>query len=106
MLYKENYLKHGMWECGTSIMAVLVLTQLTEFLAKYSIPDLPQPLCLPDPFLFPKLNMILKGRRFQTMEDIIKNATNDLKVIQQTAIEQCFQSWKRWCEWCIAAQRN
>jgi hypothetical protein len=27
-------------------------------------------------------------------------------VIQQTAIEQCFQSWKRWCEWCIAAQRN
>jgi hypothetical protein len=40
-------------------------------------------LSFPDLFLFPKLKMTLKGRRFQTVEDIIRNVTNELKAIQQ-----------------------
>jgi hypothetical protein len=38
------------------------------------------------------------------MEDIITNATNDLKVIPQTSYEQRIQKWKRKWERCIAAQ--
>jgi hypothetical protein len=37
-------------------------------------------------FLFPKLNVTLNGRRFQTAEDIT-NATNDLKAKPQTSLE-------------------
>jgi hypothetical protein len=46
--------------------------------------------------------MTLKGIRFQTVEDIIKNAMNDLKAIQKPAFEQCLQKWKRQWELCIA----
>jgi transposase len=80
-------------------------------LAKYSIPTLPQPLYSPDLsppdiFLFPKLKITLKGRRFQTVEDTIVNATNYLKAIPQTCFEQFFQKWKRWWKRCIAAQED
>jgi hypothetical protein len=37
-------------------------------------------------FLFPKLKMTLKGWRFQTVEDITKNETSYLKVIQQPSV--------------------
>jgi hypothetical protein len=46
-------------------------------------------------YLNPK--MMLKGR-FQTVEDIITNTTNDLKVTQQTSYEQCFHKRKRLCK--------
>jgi len=38
--------------------------------------------------------MILKGRRFQTAEDIIMNRTNKVRVIVHTPFKQCFQKWK------------
>jgi transposase len=68
-----------------------------QLLAKHSIPTLPQLPYSPDLFpsdffLFPKLKITLKGR-FQTVEDIITNAMNDLKAIPQTSFKQCFQNW-------------
>jgi hypothetical protein len=54
----------------------------------------------PYSFVFLKLKITLKGR-FQTAEDIITNATDNLKAITQTSFEQCFQKWKRWWERCI-----
>jgi hypothetical protein len=73
-------------------------------LAKHSIPTLPHDLSPPDFFLFPKLKITLKGRTFQRVEDIITNATNDLKVIPQISFQQHFRKWKKWWERCIAAQ--
>jgi transposase len=63
---------------------------IRQFLAKHSIPTLPQPsyspeLSPPDFFLFPKLRITFKRKRFQIMEDIITNVTNDLKAIPQTS---------------------
>jgi hypothetical protein len=49
----------------------------------------------PDIFLFPTLKITFKGSIFQTVEDIITNATNDLMAIPQTSFKQCFQKWKR-----------
>jgi hypothetical protein len=60
----------------------------------------------PDFLLFPKLQMSLKVRRFQTAEDIIMNITKELREIPQKSSEQCFQKWKRQQEWCTAPQRN
>jgi hypothetical protein len=78
-------------------------------LAKHPIPTLPQTpyspgLSPPDVFLFPKLKITLKRKRFQTVDDMIINATNDLKVTPQTTFEECFQKWERQWEWCIAVQ--
>jgi hypothetical protein len=83
---------------------------IRELLAKNSIPTLPQPppnspaLSHSNYFLFPKLKIILKGRRFQTVEDIITKVTNDLKAILQTSFDQCFQKYKRRWKSCIAVQ--
>jgi hypothetical protein len=38
------------------------------------------------------------------VEDIIANATKDLKAIPQISFEQRLQTWKRRWERCIAAQ--
>jgi transposase len=68
---------------------------IRQFLATHPIPTIPQPpyspnLSPPDVFLFPKLKITLKGGRFQTVEDIITNAANDLKAIPQTSFKQRF----------------
>jgi len=48
-------------------------------------------------FLFPKLKSSLKGRRFQTVEEIEENSTQDLRAIPQNT----FQNWKKRWERCI-----
>jgi hypothetical protein len=69
-------------------------------LAKHPIPTLSQTpssprLSPPNNFLFPKLKITLKRKRFQSVDDIITNAKNDLKVTPQTSFEECFQKWER-----------
>jgi histone-lysine N-methyltransferase SETMAR len=86
----------GSWLLNLDNAPAHTVLPIRQFLAKHSIPNLPQPpyspdLSPPDFFLFPKLKFTLKGRRFQTVEDIITNVTNDLKVIPQTSFKQCFQ---------------
>jgi hypothetical protein len=52
-----------------------------SFLAKHQTSVVPHTPCVPnlapaDFFLFPKLKTTLRGRRFQTIEEIQKNITN------------------------------
>jgi len=50
-----------------------------------------------DFWLFPKLKIPLKGKRFESREDIMQNATDLLKKIPQEAFQKCFQQWQdRW----------
>jgi len=47
--------------------------------------------------LFPQLKSSLKGRRFQTIEEIEENWTRDLRAIPQNKFQDEFQNWrKRW----------
>jgi hypothetical protein len=77
-------------------------------LAKHSLPIFPQTsLHLTSTlltFYIPSTNTTLKGRRFQTVGDIITDVNNDFKVIPQTSFQQKFQKWKRQWERHIAAQ--
>jgi len=50
-------------------------------------PDLDQA----DFFLFPKIKTILKGRRFQTIEEIQENAIRELRAITESAFQEAFQ---------------
>jgi len=48
-----------------------------------------------DFFLFPKLKTTLKGRRFQTIEEIQENAVRELPAITESAFQEAFQQWKK-----------
>jgi hypothetical protein len=50
-----------------------------------------------DFWLFPKLKMPLKGTRFESREDITRNATAQLDMIPQEAFQKCFQQWQDCC---------
>ncbi|UYV81520.1 hypothetical protein LAZ67_20001421 [Cordylochernes scorpioides] len=52
-------------------------------------------LALNDFFLFPKLKMALKGRRFDTRESIIADSKKVLKKIPKDAFSKCFKSWEK-----------
>ena len=50
-----------------------------------------------DFFLFPKLKITLKGRCFQTKEEIQAKAITELCTITDSAFQEAFQQWtKRW----------
>jgi len=46
----------------------------------------------------------LKGRRFQTIEEIQENAIRELFTITESAFQEAFQRWKKRWEWCIASK--
>jgi transposase len=78
-----------------------------NFLAKNEMTIVPQPPYSPDLapadfFLFPKLKSTLKGRRFDTFDEIQKNSTKALFAIPKEAF-QCWQ--KRW-ERGVASEGN
>src|SRR5215469_11371107 len=79
---------------------------IREFLAKQETIVVPQPpysrdLAPADFFLFPKSKSTLKGRRFQTVEEIKENSLQDLRAIPQNTFQDAFQNWKKRSERCI-----
>jgi len=46
----------------------------------------------------------LKGRRFQTIEEIQENAIRELRAITGIVFQEAFQQWKKVWEWCIASR--
>ncbi|UYV67645.1 hypothetical protein LAZ67_5001444 [Cordylochernes scorpioides] len=70
---------------------------------------LPQPPYSPDIapnyfFLFPKLKAVLKGRHFDTRDDIIEKSLLALKSIPKELYKNCFDNLgKRW-RWCVEAR--
>jgi len=90
--------------CAASAVASLLVH---EFLTKHETTFVPQPPCSPDLapadfFLFPKWKKSsLKGRRFQTKEEIEENSIRDLRIVPQNTFQYASQKWnKRW-ERCI-----
>ena len=71
---------------------------VNEFLAKNSTNIIEQPSYSPDMapadfFLFPKLKLLLRGTRFQSIEDIKKNSRRELQSIPENAFKKCFDDW-------------
>jgi len=80
-----------------------------EFLATKQITVLEHPAYSPDLapsefFPFQKIKEILKGRRFDDIDDIRSNTPAALKVIPQNQIRNCFEGWTRCWLRCIASQ--
>ena len=82
-----------------SVKQFLVLKEITTLHHPPYSPDLAS--C--DFFLFPKLKGILKGTRFQGVEDIKTSMTRHLKTITKEEFSQCFKVWLKRMEKCIKA---
>ena len=82
-----------------------------EFLAKNNTPSLPHPPYSPDLapadfFLFPKMKLRLKGRRFGTIAEIQDESQRVLNQLTREDFQTAFQEWqKRWTR-CIDAEGN
>jgi len=57
-----------------------------------------------DFFLFPKFKTTLKGRCFQTTEEIQENSIRKLRAITESAFQEAFQQWKKCWERFIASR--
>jgi transposase len=77
---------------------------IQSFLAEHGIPVVRQAPYSPDMapcdfWLFSKLKRLLKGSRFDSREDIMRNATNELRSLPEEIFQKCFQQWKeRWAK--------
>ena len=57
-------------------------------------------------FLFPKLKMNLKGRRFQTLEEIQAESQAVLNTLLENDFQECFKNWQRRWGRCQASERG
>jgi len=100
------------WETQTSMLhhdnaPAYASLLIRTYMAKYQTSVVPHPTYSPelaraDLFLFLKLKTILKGRRFQPIEEIQKNAIRELRAITESAFQEAFQQRKEGWERCIA----
>jgi hypothetical protein len=54
--------------------------------------------------LFPKLKMKLKGRRFQTLEEIQLESQAVLNTLRENDFQECFKKWQRHWDHCQASE--
>ena len=82
---------------------------IQAFLVKNNMPLVRQAPYSPDLapcdfWLFPKLKLTLKGRQFQSREDIMKKSTEELQGIAEVEFKRCFQKWQKRWEKCVHHQ--
>ena len=79
-----------------------------RILADNNMTVVPQPPYSPDLapsdfFLFPKLKMKLKGRRFQTLEEMQAESQAVLNALRENDFQECFKNWQRCWDRCQAS---
>jgi len=57
-----------------------------------------------DLFFFPKLKMKLKGRIFQTLEEIHAESQAVLNTLRENDFQECFKNCQRLCDRCQASE--
>ena len=92
-------------QCAGSRVILLIRSDL----AKRQTSVVPRPPYSPDLapadfFLFPKLKTTLKGRHFQSIDEIQENAIRELRAITESEFQDAFQKWKKRWERCIASR--
>lgn len=80
-----------------------------EFLAKNNMATVPHPPYSPDLapcdfYLFPKMKIALKGRRFDSIEDIQVESQRVLNTLHPSDFQECFQKWEQRWDRCIHAR--
>ena len=81
---------------------------VTDYLARVRLSVVPQPPYSPDLspsdfFLFPRLKRALKGKHWDSIQDIQQNVGAALKDIPKEVYEDAFRAWKTRLQKCIDA---
>jgi hypothetical protein len=95
-----------MREHGSCIMTTPLIQNL---LAKHNIPVVRQAPYSPDMgpcdfWLFPRPKTQLKGTRFESRDDIIRNMTAKLYSIRKKTFQKCQEKWRSRWEKCVQSQ--
>ncbi|PNF25826.1 hypothetical protein B7P43_G11746 [Cryptotermes secundus] len=80
-----------------------------EFLAKNKMAVVPHPPYSPDLapcdfFLFPKMKIKLKGRRFDTVEEIQVETQTVLNTLTKKDFQDAFEKWQKCWDRCMRSQ--
>jgi len=83
--------------------------KVSQFLAKNNMTVIPHSpyshdLAPCDLFLFPKLKLRMKGRTFNTIEEIQEESQRVLDTFPQRDFQRCFQAWQKHWDHCIRAK--
>jgi hypothetical protein len=90
-------LHHDNAPCHTSLL-------VRKFLSNKNITVCPHPPC--DFWLFPKVKMTMKGKRFESIQDIEAATTAQLKTLTKEDFQNCFRKWQeRWYK-CVRSERE
>ena len=57
-----------------------------------------------DFFLFPKLKTLLKGKRFDAIDEIKEKSKEKWLAIPKNAFQECFEDWKKRWHKCIICE--
>jgi [histone H3]-lysine36 N-dimethyltransferase SETMAR len=99
----------GLWFLQHDNAPAHTALSIRDFLAQKQISVLPHPPYSPDLapcdfFLFPKIKLDLKGKRFDDIETIQSNLAAQLKRLTPQDFQHCFEQWyKRWDK-CISSE--
>lgn len=100
-LWRDNswLLHHDNAPAHTSLL-------VREYLTKNQVTIIAQAPYSPDMapadfFLFPKLKIPLRGRRFDSIEDIKQNSKRELLAIPKSSFSRAFEGWKRRWHTCV-----
>jgi transposase len=98
------------WQLHHDNALALSSDLIQSFLTKHGIPVVHQAPYSPDMapcdfWLFPKLKRPLKGSRFDSREDIMRNVTKELRNLSKEAFQECFRQWKECWAKCVESQR-
>jgi hypothetical protein len=106
---RSQLFQSGRWLLHHDNAPAHTALSIQEFLAEKKIPVVPHPPYSPDLapcdfFLFPRIKMKLKGRRFD--DDTIKmNTTRELNMLSREDFQRCFQKWQeRWDKCILSAE--
>ena len=82
-----------------------------QFVAKNKIAVIPHPPYSPDLepcdfFQFSKLKLKLKGSWFDTIEEIQAESQQMLDTLTEKDLQEVFQKWRRWLDWCLHVGGN
>jgi hypothetical protein len=97
--------------CMKTMLPVNIAISVEGVLTKKGIPVVPKPPYTPDlspcDFLLSlKLKFHLKGRHFETMNNIQKVMTDQPRALPHEDFQHCYREWEQLLRWCMPSQQN
>jgi len=101
--------KNGDWLLHRDNAPAHTSLVVREFPTKNNMTTVPHPAYSPhlapcDFYVFPKMKLRLKGRRFISTEEIQAESQHALNTLTPADFSECFQKWQNRWDRCIQAQ--